>query len=145
MPLIGKTSSCCDRDTGSFLGRAGFWHWNSLASQILGFQPHKMFMNPLTGCNLWMFFFLGGGVRTEKSLIHISLVDERIRLLFWTVWGTVYRDSSTRFFTSGFFHESTPYSPWIHILRYFQILFRICRNIRFWMLFRGVWYPAGLC
>ncbi len=33
-------------------------------------------------------------------------------------------------------------SPWIHTLKYFWILFRICRNIRFWMLFRGVWYPA---
>ncbi len=45
------------------------------------------------------------------------------------------RDSSTRFVISGFFHESTPYSPRIHTLKYFWILFRIRRNIRFSMLF----------
>ncbi len=61
--------------------------------------------------------------------------------LQWWVKGTVARD----FFTSGFFYESTPYSPRIHTQKYFWILFRICRTIRFLMLFRGVWYPAGLC
>jgi hypothetical protein len=50
-----------------------------------------------------------------------------------------------RLLTSGFFHESIPYSPRIHDLKHFWILFRIRGNIRFWMLFRGVWYPAGLC
>ncbi len=50
-----------------------------------------------------------------------------------------------RFLTSGFFHESTPYSPRIYTLKYFWILFRIRRNIRFWMLFHKVGYPAGLC
>ncbi len=55
--------------------------------------------------------------------------------------GTVARD----FLPLVFFHESTPYSPRIHTLKYFWILFRIRRNIRFLMLFCGVWYPAGLC
>ncbi len=63
------------------------------------------------------------------------------RGIFPFLKGTVARD----FWHSGFFHESTPYSPRIHTLKYFWIIFRIRRNIHFWMLFRGVWYPAGLC
>ncbi len=43
-----------------------------------------------------------------------------------------------------FFHESTPYSPRIHTIKYFWILFAICGN-SYLRLFLGVWYPAGLC
>ncbi len=43
---------------------------------------------------------------------------------------TIKRDSSTRFSTSSFFHESTPFSPRIHIQKYFWILFQIRENIR---------------
>ena len=42
----------------------------------------------------------------------------------------VLRDSSTRFSTSGFFHESTPYGPLIHTLKYFRIWFWIRQDIR---------------
>jgi hypothetical protein len=50
-----------------------------------------------------------------------------------------------RFSTSGFFHESTPYDPQIHTLKYFWTLFQIRADIRIQKLFPGFWYSVILC
>jgi hypothetical protein len=53
------------------------------------------------------------------------------------------------FSTSGFSHSSTPYSPQIHNLKYFLILFWICGNIIFKICAPGfdtpqIFVPQGL-
>jgi hypothetical protein len=56
------------------------------------------------------------------------------RFFIWKIlWNIGYERDSTvarDFLSLVFSHESTTYSPQIHTLEYFLILFRICRNIR---------------
>jgi hypothetical protein len=52
------------------------------------------------------------------------------------------RYSSTRFFASGFFHESTPCGPLIHTIKQFRILVRISRDIRIKKFFLRVSDPT---